>query len=197
VALSDAVRVATESTSATDTLILVTADHAHTLTFAGYPVRGNPILGKVRGSSGEDDGDDMVTDALDLPYTTLGYANGPGYTGASDSQPAGSKTFFHAGKGFKVADGRPNLRDVDTEHPDFLQETGIPLASETHGGEDVGVWALGPGSDAVRGSIEQNAIFHILLQATPRLRNALCAKALCDANGVPVKLPDFEAFRPR
>ena len=197
VAMSDAVRAATEATSADDTLILVTADHAHTLTFAGYPVRGNPILGKVRGSSGEDDAGDIVTDALGLPYTTLGYANGPGYTGASSSQPAGPKTFFHAGKDYEAADGRPNLRNVDTEHPDYMQETAIPLASETHGGEDVGVWALGPGSNAVRGSIEQNAIFHILLQATPRLRGALCAKALCDANGVPVELPAIEDFKPR
>jgi alkaline phosphatase len=78
-----------------------------------------------------------------------------------------------------------------------LQESAIPLASEPHGGEDVGVWALGPGSDAVRGSIEQNAIYHLLLQATPRLRDALCAKGLCDANGVPVTLPAIEAFRPR
>jgi alkaline phosphatase len=197
VAMSDAVRAAMDATSADDTLVLVTADHAHTLTFAGYPVRGNPILGKVRGSSGEDDIGDLVTDGLGLPYTTLGYANGPGYTGASSAQPAGPKAFFHPGTEYQSAVGRPDLRNVDTEHPDYLQEAAVPLASETHGGEDVGVWASGPGSDAVRGSIEQNAVFHILLQATPRLRDALCAKDLCDANGVPVKLPEFEAFRPR
>ena len=197
VAMSDAVRAAMDATSADDTLVVVTADHAHTLTFAGYPVRGNPILGKVRGSSGEDDAGDLVTDGLGLPYTTLGYANGPGYTGASSSQPAGPKAFFHPGTEYQSAVGRPDLREVDTEHPDYLQEAAIPLASETHGGEDVGVWANGPGSNAVRGSIEQNAIYHVLLQATPRLRDALCAKGLCDGNGVPVELPDFEAFKPR
>ena len=44
-------------------------------------------------------------------------------------------------------------------------------------------------------SVEQNAIFHFLLQANPRLRAALCAKGDCDPNGVPVELPkpgDFE-----
>ena len=46
-----AVRAAVEATSRDDTLIVVTADHSHTLNFVGYPVRGNPILGKVRGLS--------------------------------------------------------------------------------------------------------------------------------------------------
>lgn len=196
IALSDAVRAADEATSGEDTLILVTADHAHTLTFAGYPMRGNAILGKVHGSSGEDEGGTLVIDALGLPYTTLGYANGPGYPGASSSQAAGPKRFFHAGTGFSVADGRPDLTQVDTEAPDYLQESGLPLANETHGGEDVGVWARGPGSGAVRGSIEQNAIFHIAVQATPRLRQALCAAQACNGDGVPVELPAPARFQP-
>lgn len=196
IAMSDAVRAALEATSADDTLVLVTADHAHTLTFAGYPVRGNPILGKVRGSSGEEKNGGMASDALDLPYTTLGYANGPGYAGASDQQPAGTKRFLHETSHFEPAHGRPDLRGVDTSDPDYLQEAGIPLKSETHGGQDVGVWALGSGSDAVRGSLEQNAIFHILVQATPRLRQRLCDAGLCNGDGVPVELPDIADFAP-
>ena len=196
IAMSDAVRAADEATSADDTLILVTADHSHTLTFAGYPVRGNPILGKVRGSSGEDDAGDLVVDGTGLPYTTLGYANGPGYTGESSSQPAGPKTFFHAGKEYQAADGRPDLSQVDTQAPDYMQESIVPLANETHGGEDVGIWARGPGSDAVRGSVEQNAIFHFAVQAAPRLRERLCKAGDCNADGVPVELPDPAAFTP-
>ena len=64
-------------------------------------------------------------------------------------------------------------------------------------GDDVGVWAIGPGSDAVRGNVEQNAIFHLLLQANPRLRAALCAKGDCDPNGVPVELPNPRDFESR
>jgi alkaline phosphatase len=195
IALSDAVRAATQATSADDTLILVTADHSHTLTFVGYPARGNPILGKVRGIGEEDAGkSEYAHDALGLPFTTLVYANGPGNTGASAEQPAGPKTFPHYGKGYKPVQGRPDLTNVDTEAPDYMQESLVPLGNESHGGDDVGVWATGPGSDAVRGDIEQNAIFHLLLQANPRLRAALCAKGDCE-NGVPAVLPkpgDFE-----
>ncbi|RZA10895.1 MAG: alkaline phosphatase, partial [Lysobacteraceae bacterium] len=197
VAMSDAVRAASEATSVDDTLIIVTADHSHTLNFVGYPKRGNPILGKVRGSSGEDDEGDLVADGTGLPYTTLSYANGPGYTGASSSQPAGPKKFPHLGKGYEPANGRPDLTHVDTQDPDYMQESTVPLSNETHGGEDVGIWASGPGSDAIRGSVEENAIFHFAVQASPVLRAALCGKGLCDASGVPVELPAIDDFKPR
>ncbi|WP_242007596.1 alkaline phosphatase [Luteimonas cucumeris] len=194
IALSDAVQAAAQLASAQDTLILVTADHAHTLTFAGYPKRGNPILGKVRGRSSEDEEGNVVIDGTGLPYTTLGYANGPGYTGASSSQPAGPKKFLHSGKGFEPSAGRPDLNQVDTMHPDYMQEVIVPLSSETHGGDDVGIWARGPGSDAVRGSVEQNTIFHFMVQATPKLRERLCVAKLCNGDGVPVELPDPAEF---
>jgi len=196
IALSEAVAAAAKLTSADDTLILVTADHSHTLTFAGYPVRGNPILGKVHGTSGEGGvPGSLAADATGQPYTTLNYANGPGYPGPTDQQPEGPKTAAREVSGFRQAThGRPRLADVDTEAPDYLQEAMIPLSNETHSGEDVGIWARGPGAAAVRGTIEQNTIFHILLQATPKLRAALCAKGLCNADGVPVELPDPAAF---
>ncbi len=190
IAFSDAIRAADEATSNADTLILVTADHSHTLTFAGYPQRGNPILGKVRGSSGEDKAASLANDALGMPYTTLGYANGPGYPGASDQQARGPKRFPHIVSGAAPTDGRSDLREVDTEHPDYLQESALPTASETHGGDDVGVWASGPGSAAVRGSIDQEVIFHLLVQSQPDLVKLLCELGSCEL-GVPVKLPDF------
>ncbi|MDQ3617562.1 MAG: alkaline phosphatase, partial [Pseudomonadota bacterium] len=191
IAMSEAVAVAAELASTDDTLIVVTADHSHTLSFVGYPVRGNPMLGKVRGGSGEDgESGQLARDSLGLPYTTLSYGNGPGYVGASAQQPEGPKTFLHTASGYQMAaEGRPDLGQVDTAHPDFLQEALVPLGNETHGGDDVGIWARGPGSDAVRGTLEQNAIYHLMLQATPRLREALCAKGGCDGNGVPVELP--------
>lgn len=192
-AMADAVDAATELTSEDDTLILVTADHAHTLTFAGYPARGNPILGKVRGALG-DAGATIARDLTGLPYTTLGYANGPGYTGASDTQPAGPKHFRHEAHRVSASHGRPDLSTVDTTDPDYLQESVLPLVDETHSGDDVGIWARGPGASAVRGNVEQHAIFHLMVQATPRLRQRLCAAGLCNADGVPVELPRPQDF---
>lgn len=193
IAMSDAVQAAVDMTSADDTLVLVTADHSHTLSFVGYPTRGNPILGKVREAN--DDGEvELTRDANGLPYTTLSYSNGPGYTGASANQPAGSKTFPHDPREVQPATGRPDLTEVDTTTPDYMQEALVPTSSESHGGDDVGIWARGPGSAAVRGSVEQNAIFHFLLQATPHLRQAACKAGGCNADGVPVELPAPEQF---
>lgn len=196
IAMSDAVRAAVKATSADETLIIVTADHSHTLNFMGYPVRGNPILGKVRGRGGEDDlPGDLARDSTGQVFTTLTYANGPGNTGPSNQQPEGPKTFEHAPSSYESSAGRPDLSKVDTEHPDYLQESLIPLKDETHGGDDVGIWARGPGSDAVRGTVEQNTIYHFIVQATPKLRERLCAANTCNAQGVPVELPkptDFE-----
>ena len=191
IALSDAVHVALQQVDLDDTLVVVTADHSHVLTFAGYPVRGNPILGLVRGVSGEDAPDGpYAVDSLGLPYTTLSYANGPGYTGASNRQREGSKRHRHEfSEMTAISAGRPDLRTVEATDPDYMQEATVPLKDETHGGEDVPVYATGAGAAAFRGSLEQNVLFHLMLQSTPRLRQYLCAAGLCDAQGIPVRVP--------
>jgi alkaline phosphatase len=161
IAFAEAVAVAVAATSVEDTLIIVTADHSHTLTINGYPAKGNPIFGLARNTDGS-----LQLDGTRQPYTTLSYANGPGSHLASDQQPAGSKRLPHMPKSFEQGPiDRADLREVDTTAPDYLQESLVPLASETHGGEDVPVYARGPGSDQVRGVIEQNEIFHIMKRA--------------------------------
>ena len=143
--MSNAVRRAMALTSEQDTLIIVTADHSHTFTIAGYPHRGNPILGLVKPVPNQDGNPTrLALDKNGLPWTTLGYANGPGYRGPGP---------------------RPDLSSVDTTALNFLQEAAVPLDSETHGGEDVGIWARGPQAYLVRGSMEQNWIFHVMREA--------------------------------
>lgn len=166
VELSNAVRRATELTRAEDTLIIVTADHSHTFTISGYPHRGNPILGKVR-EVPEIDGDQPVLarDLQQRPYTTVGYANGPGHTGKSDRQAAGPKRYPHDPRTSSSDVPRPDLTDVDTEAGSYLQESLLPLKSETHGGEDVAVYARGPSAHLVAGVMEQHWVYYVMREA--------------------------------
>ncbi|PTA49223.1 alkaline phosphatase [Shewanella morhuae] len=158
VALSEAVRVAMEKTSANDTLLMVTADHSHVFTIAGYPTRGNPILGLVK--SNDANGVAEVTNSTDangLPYTTVGYANGMGYA----SLATGGDERYN----FPVDAGRKDLNFVDTQSAGFHQEALVPLSDETHAGEDVAIFARGPSSDLIQGTVEQNHIFHVMNRA--------------------------------
>ncbi len=167
IAFSDAVERALALVNSDDTLVVVTADHSHVFTIGGYPTRGNPILGLVVGNDehGERSAERM-SDAGGLPYTTLGYGNGPGYTGASDQQPEGPKQFPHRPHRMEgIQSGRPDLSETDTRGASFLQESTIPLPAETHGGEDVAIYAGGPGSDLFRGVQEQTYVYHAIVEA--------------------------------
>jgi len=153
--LSNAVQVAKDLTNPSETLIMVTADHSHVMTFSGYPGRGNPILGKVVSTGGVE-----AAPAGDgLPYTTLGYANGPGFRDYGDNTDP-DRTYADT-----VIGGRQDLRFVNTQAPGFHQEALVPLAAETHAGEDVSLHATGAGAYRVQGTIEQNLIFHVIDQA--------------------------------
>jgi alkaline phosphatase len=136
-AMDAAVSRALELTDPSDTLILVTADHSHTLTISGYPPRGNPILGTVTPES-----DVHAPEVYRRSYTTLGYMNGPGYASAL-----------------------PDVSVADTTHPDYRQFAGYPMPSETHAGEDVAAYAHGLGAERLRGVIEQRQLYDVLRAA--------------------------------
>jgi len=157
IAMAEAVAKADELTNDEDTLIIVTADHSHVFTIAGYPKRGNPILGKVQGTDANGlpkTEDELAAD--DLPYTTLGYANGRGF------MDLGSQTDADAGYDEDIHKGRADLTNVDTTSSGFHQEATVPKSSETHAGEDVAIYAKGPGADLLSGTNEQNMIFHVM-----------------------------------
>jgi alkaline phosphatase len=50
-------------------------------------------------------------------------------------------------------------------HPAYFQEAAVPLGSETHSGEDVAIYAIGPGADLVRGTVKNTHIFHVMKRA--------------------------------
>ncbi|MCB1577372.1 MAG: alkaline phosphatase, partial [Xanthomonadales bacterium] len=150
-----------------------------------------PILGKVRGfDEAEPSAAGLRRDGAGRSYTTLGYANGPGHLAASNRQPAGTKRFPHKPSHQDTAAvPRPDLDDVDTTDPDYLQESAVPMKDETHGGEDVAVFARGPGAEGVHGSFEQNALFHLMVQASPPIRRLLCRRGDCSDGTLPDRLP--------
>jgi len=150
--LANAVKVAMENTNPEETLIVVTADHSHVFTIAGYPKRGNPILGKVVGVGQTEPS--LAAD--DMPYTTVGYTNGGGF------RDLGNETDADASYLAAPVTGRVDLSNVDTTTPGFHQEALVPLSSETHAGEDVGVYATGPGAHLVTGTNEQSFLFHVM-----------------------------------
>lgn len=128
-----------------ETLIIVTADHSHTLTLAGYATRGNPILGKVVGNDTK--GYPKTKASLSLKgeaYTSLGYRDGPGANHAEHALASVSQ---------------------DTHSPNYRQSALVPMDYETHGGEDVALYAIGPQAQLFTGTLEQHWVFHALKYA--------------------------------
>lgn len=80
-----------------------------------------------------------------LPYTTLMYGNGPGHKITNNK--------------------RPDIRKVDTKAGDYVQQSAAPLESETHGGEDVCVFARGPMAHLLQGVHEQSYLPHAMAYA--------------------------------
>lgn len=149
IAVSEAVKAAYDAVNPEETLILLTADHSHVFSIAGYPTRNNPILG-IAGNG--DDG---------LPYTTLGYMNGPG----AKTLDEGADVSTMSGEDVRAALQRADLASVDTTDVDYLQQALIPMGSESHAGDDVAVFAQGPQAYLFDGVIEQNLIYHLMAKA--------------------------------
>ncbi|KAK7077206.1 hypothetical protein SK128_002164 [Halocaridina rubra] len=133
--MDEAVEIAKKMTNPSDTLIVVTADHSHTMTINGYPSRHTDILGL---------GD--YSDEDYMPFTTILYGNGPGY------RPS-------------VNGHRPDPSEDDLHDVNYRQAGAVPINSAAHAGEDVGLWATGPFSHLFTGVYEQNYIPHALAYA--------------------------------
>ncbi|XP_054000166.1 alkaline phosphatase 4 [Hylaeus anthracinus] len=142
--LEDAIIAALRLVKIEETLIIVTADHSHAFTINGYPVRGNDILGFANDSEKPEI----------KPYETLSYANGPGFYHhrRNDSNNV-NETWIVVEE------------DPTRDEPFYMNMAGKYMKDETHGGEDVGVYAIGPYSHLIRGTFEQNYIAHVVAYA--------------------------------
>nr|XP_046248803.1 alkaline phosphatase-like [Scatophagus argus] len=78
-------------------------------------------------------------------FTTAVYGNGPGY---------------------KIVNGtRPDMNETISSDKDYRQQAPVPLESETHGIEDVAIFAKGPMSHLFHGVQEQSYIAHVMAYA--------------------------------
>ncbi|CAN0236102.1 unnamed protein product [Rangifer tarandus platyrhynchus] len=75
-------------------------------------------------------------------YTSILYGNGPGYVLGGGS--------------------RPDVNDSTSKDPSYRQQAAVPLSSETHGGEDVAVFARGPQAHLVHGVQEETFVAHVM-----------------------------------
>ena len=64
--------------------------------------------------------------------------------------------------GREAQDAAPSEHPVSLGDPSYLQQTAVPLSSETHGGEDVAIFARGPQAHLVHGVQEQSYIAHVM-----------------------------------
>nr|AEV66507.1 alkaline phosphatase 3 [Aphis glycines] len=125
-----------------DTLIIVTSDHANTLSINGYPKRGNNIL-DVAGTSESDY----------VKYTTLTYSIGY------------AKYPVYRRSGSLVIRQDPTAVSSTSSH-DYAQQVGIPEETGVHGGSDVAVYAKGPMGHLFHSIHEQNYVAHAIAYAT-------------------------------
>lgn len=156
VAFDDAIKAALAKAKISDpelknTLIVVTADHDHTLVLNGYAKRtgktsaGSPgVLGVVKNHvSGATEKD------LDgAPYSIIGFGNGENRTQGSRASMA-------------------SLNDTVTGANTYHQEAAVRVAagSETHGGTDVFLGAIGKGAGTFSGTIDNTRVFGLVKTA--------------------------------
>lgn len=79
----DEVKTALGKVDLTDTRIVVTADHDHTMTTDGYAAKGNPVLDLVKNGDGS-----TQHDVDGKPFTTLVFGNGPNRADSAPPSPA-------------------------------------------------------------------------------------------------------------
>jgi len=144
----NAVQAALNEVDTEDTLIIVTADHGHTMSISGYQERGQDITGVVGNSKGDDDTDFMI----------LNYGNGEGF----DYHDHLYAEYNETTKNCTVVRKDPQLDPDYKQGYGFKYPSPTPLGSESHGGDDVGIYAIGPYSHLFKSVHEQSYIAFVM-----------------------------------
>eukprot|EP00091_Calanus_sinicus_P024337 TRINITY_DN8658_c0_g1_i1.p2 TRINITY_DN8658_c0_g1~~TRINITY_DN8658_c0_g1_i1.p2 ORF type:complete len:135 (-),score=41.73 TRINITY_DN8658_c0_g1_i1:40-444(-) len=119
------------------------------MTIGGYTGREQDITGVVIEADGTVDlGEDEET------FTVLSYGNGPGFL-QNNGTGVGDFTFID----------RDTMEAGGTAGMTYLQASAAPIDAETHGGDDVGIWAAGPMAHLFHGVHEQSYIGHVMSYA--------------------------------
>ncbi|XP_031621128.1 alkaline phosphatase-like [Contarinia nasturtii] len=124
-----------------ETLIIITADHSHSLTINGYPKRGNNILGIAQKSKMDN-----------ISYTTLLYTTGG---------PGG----FQMELNDKGDIQRRNPLNDDTTGYTYIQQAAVKTDENAHTGSDVTIHATGPFAHLVQRVHEQSYVAHLISYA--------------------------------
>ncbi|ALC49837.1 CG16771 [Drosophila busckii] len=137
-----------------ETLLIVTADHSHSLTINGHPARGANILGLAGKSKTEQ-----------TPYTTLTY--GTSYKGFQVNAE-------------QLQRQDPSLDD--TTDWEYSQQAAINTDENLHGGSDVTIHAQGAMSYLFHGVHEQSYVAHVISYALRigRFRDSTIAESLAE-----------------
>ncbi|XP_064341500.1 intestinal-type alkaline phosphatase-like [Camelus dromedarius] len=110
----------------------------------------------------------LVTADHSHVFSFGGYTlRGTSIFGLAPSKASDGKSYtsilYGNGPGFALSGGtRPDVSDSQSEDPTYRQQAAVPLSSETHGGEDVAVFARGPQAHLVHGVQEQSFVAHVM-----------------------------------
>uniref|UniRef100_A0A183SJK5 alkaline phosphatase n=1 Tax=Schistocephalus solidus TaxID=70667 RepID=A0A183SJK5_SCHSO len=137
--MKEAIEKAVSMVNLEETLIILTADHSHAFELVGQPSRFESLLLRDKGY-----GPQVKDNKSMLP---LFYMNGPGA---------------------KINENRANLSEIPDEtlqNKDFVQQALVPLPWATHGGDDVGVYAIGPFSWMFHRTVDNTFIAQVMKYA--------------------------------
>ena len=136
-----------------DTLLLATTDHNN----GGFSFNGPPAPLWLRGESL------LGTHPL-LGTSYFTWASGPG----SDRKAATTRTRIIARPGQQMYSVQEVIEETD---PDYAQPALLPFGSSLHTAGDVWLVGNGPGSEKVRGFLDNTEIFDLMAEAIKESQN--------------------------